>query len=326
MSDKAEIYIPVKRTGFLVLTLALFIAVGVPYFLAKSLLVSGEENKVNSRPNYLSHKLPLPVSSQTLTDFNKLMSFSGDQTGSSVPRIYLARLPDGLKKLKNVKDRKTVFISSLLPLILRANELILQERKTLDGIKAKIVKGIKIRNSEIMFLRKIEKRVRIEPNLPRSARHINKLLEHVDIVPPSLALTQAAIESGWGTSRFATQGNALFGEWVWGENAKGIKPAGREEGKTHKVKSFTYLIDSILSYIGNLNRLPVYAKLRQKRLEMRQENRSVTGKELALTLDAYSERGQEYVDDLLTVMRQNNFSYLDTLELEDDDKTTLSTL
>ena len=302
----------IQKRAFLLMVLALIIAIAVPLYVARTLLTSGRIAEVTPEPNYLGHTIAPSVNTLTAEE-HALLSVNMLDV-KTVPRVFLARLPDDIGDIENARRKKQVFVSTMLPLILRANELIEEERAILLSLKRKIETGQRIRNSEKVFLRRIEQRVRAKPDLPRTTEHINKLLFHVDVIPPSLAITQAAIESGWGTSRFAVEGNALFGEWVWGD-AKGIMPNRREAGKTHKIKSFDYLIDGVLSYMHNLNRTQAYGSLRRKRATLRRAGKPVTGRSLALTLDKYSERGDVYIDDLLTIMRQNKFSRFDTIRL-----------
>jgi len=126
---------------------------------------------------------------------------------------------------------------------------------------------------------------------------ITALLERIDVIPTSLILAQSAEESGWGTSRFVRQGNALFGQWAWGDD-EGIVPKGREEGKTHVIKAFGSLMDSVRAYARNINSHPAYQSLRERRAALRADGQMITGWELAETLTKYSERGAEYVDSI----------------------------
>jgi uncharacterized FlgJ-related protein len=131
-----------------------------------------------------------------------------------------------------------------------------------------------------------------------------ELLMRVDIVPPSLALAQAASESGWGTSRFAAQGNSLFGQWTWG---KGLKPAEQRTSKLgdYRIEAFDSTGQAAYSYALNLNTGRAYHDLRLKRADLRRRNLRISGTVLAETLLHYSERGQAYVDELKALIRNN---------------------
>lgn len=144
----------------------------------------------------------------------------------------------------------------------------------------------------------------------------DELLARLDIVPVSLALAQAAEESGWGTSRFAAEGNALFGQWAWGENA--IRPQNQREGLgDYGIAAFETPLESVRAYMHNLNTHPAYAELRARRAEMRRDDETLSGWELANTLTRYSERGQDYVDTLHTIMRVNRLADTDSAYLGD---------
>ena len=130
------------------------------------------------------------------------------------------------------------------------------------------------------------------------------LLKRVDVIPPSLALAQAAIESGWGTSRFSKQGNNLFGQWCFSRGC-GMVPASRDSGRAHEVAKFTTVNLAIRAYIINLNTNAAYTGLRKKRASLRQEDQQITGLLLAEKLNKYSEEGDLYVKKLVQFINQN---------------------
>ena len=138
----------------------------------------------------------------------------------------------------------------------------------------------------------------------------------VDAVPASLALAQAASESGWGTSRFASLGNSLFGQWTWG---KGLKPAEQRAGThgDHRIAAFDTTGEAAYAYALNLNTQGAYRDLRLKRADLRRHNQRISGSVLAETLLKYSERGQAYVDDLKALIRQNRLDDADDAYLRD---------
>jgi len=138
----------------------------------------------------------------------------------------------------------------------------------------------------------------------------------VDGVPVSLVLSQAAEESGWGTSRFAAEGNALFGQWAWGDKA--IKPKQQRKGKgNYGIAAFDTTLDSVRAYMQNLNTHRAYGELRGKRAELREQGEPVTGRILAGTLTSYSERGAAYVETLHTIMNANRLDPADDAYLDD---------
>jgi Bax protein len=145
----------------------------------------------------------------------------------------------------------------------------------------------------------------------------------VDVVPPSLALAQAAEESGWGTSRFASVGNSLFGQRVWKRGA-GMTPAERDTRARFEVRKFAKLESSVAAYIHNLNSHAAYRGFRDERAAMRDARRPRHGEALVVHLERYSERGTDYVESLRTIIRDNNFGRFDSARLRADTATTVT--
>jgi Bax protein len=238
-------------------------------------------------------------------------------TGSEyVPRTYLETLPRGLLQIRNVREKKELFSATLLPLILLSNEKVIEDRSRLTSIKHYLADNASLSESDTIWLRAQRRKYSISKKIPISTELIDRILYHCDIIPASLALAQAAIESGWGTSRFAQTGNAIFGQWVWGENADGMLPLNRNEGATHKVKKFERLLDSVQSYIHNINRNSAYKAVRDLRAELRTKGKPITGTHLAQGLIQYSQRGEDYIKDILNLISYNQFSGLDFSQLE----------
>lgn len=229
--------------------------------------------------------------------------------GMPVPRIFLARVPDGLADVKEAVQRKEVFLRVMLPLILEANERVQQQRAQLLVIDAKLAAGQALTREQNDRLKALAAEYSTDPE------RIDLLLQRVDAVPPSLALAQAAIESGWGTSRFVVEGNAVFGQWTW--DGEGLVPLAREDGKSHKIKSFQQLMDSVRAYVHNLNTNSAYREFREKRLTMRAEGKHLTGMGLVPTLTAYSELKGRYLDLLRSIITSNELQPLDGARLRD---------
>lgn len=229
---------------------------------------------------------------------------------SPVPRIFLARVPDGLAAVKQSSQRKEVFLKVMLPLVLEANERVQRKRAHLLMFDAKLAAGQPLSAAQQRRLEAIADEYGADPE------RIDILLRRVDAVPPSLALAQAAIESGWGTSRFVREGNAVFGQWTWGNDA-GIVPLGREAGKTHKIKSFARLKDSVRSYVHNLNTHKAYREFRENRLMMRHEGDRLSGLGLVPTMGSYSEIKGKYLSLLRNIITTNELQYLDGARLKD---------
>ena len=233
------------------------------------------------------------------------------RTGATtVPRIFLARVPAGLADVKQATDRKDVFLRVMLPLVLEANERVQKQRAQLLVMDAKLAAGHPLTAEQQERLNGIAAEYDVD------AERIDILLRRVDAVPPSLALAQAAIESGWGTSRFILEGNAVFGQWAWGEE-EGLVPQGREVGRTHKIKSFQLLTDSVRAYVHNLNTHNAYKGFREKRQMLRAEGKQLDGMALVSTLGAYSELKGQYLDMLRSIITANDLQPLDRARLHD---------
>ena len=229
--------------------------------------------------------------------------------GAAVPRLFLAKVPDGLADVKQASQRKEVFLSVMLPLVLEVNEQVQRKRAQLLVMEAKQAAGQPLTADQQKRLETIAAEYGASPD------RLDILLRRVDAVPPSLALAQAAIESGWGTSRFILEGNAVFGEWTWDDN--GLVPQGREQGKSHKIRSFGQLLDSVRSYIHNLNTHGAYKAFRTKRLAMRDEGNQLSGLALVPTLASYSELKGKYLGLLRNIITTNALQPLDDARLKD---------
>ena len=152
---------------------------------------------------------------------------------------------------------------------------------------------------------------------------IEKLLQKVDKIPVSLALAQAVIESGWGTSRFAIEGNALFGQYIWDQNKDGIVPENRDLGENYKIKSFNTLSDSVSSYMKNLNTNHHYAEFRLNRYIMRNNNLPLNGVTLSNYLYNYSIE-DDYSEKIKNIIKTNKFEDFEHLKMEKQNKIKLT--
>lgn len=232
-----------------------------------------------------------------------------------VPRLLATNVPhrwrEKTSKEVSTATKKRLFFRALAPIILRSNELILEERVRLKALQA----AETFAEVDRAFLTFLAEKYRLaEPGRTVDFRAtIPALLARVDVVPASLALAQAAEESGWGTSRFADVGNALFGQWTWGE---GIRPAQQRGGKgDYRIAAFDSPLDSISAYMLNLNSHPAYDAFRSLRTSLRSRSDLLTGHELAGTLSSYSERGGAYVESLRTIIRVNKLEGADEARL-----------
>ena len=225
---------------------------------------------------------------------------------ASVPRMQLANLPPDLAQLNSVKQRKQLFIKLMLPLILQANEKILADRNEL----------LRLLNSRGPLSREDEAWIAaLADRYDANPSDRSDLVGRVDVVPPSLAIAQAAEESGWGTSRFAVEANAVFGQWTFRKGA-GVVPERRDPGKLHEVRSFEGLRQSVSAYMHNLNIHWAYKEFRRVRRELRNSSQALTGRSLVGTLHRYSERGFEYIETIRTIMRVNGLDAFDRARLQ----------
>ncbi len=230
-------------------------------------------------------------------------SLSEVRKSKKVKPIRLSLLPNEIKQIESSKKRKNLFIQIILPLILEENNLILLDRKRLFSILNKNNNSKK----EISWLnRKFKQYGVLNKDIPT-------LKIRMDIVPVSLAIAQAAKETGWGTSRFALEGNALFGQWTW--SGDGIKPAGAESDTKHKVMKFKVLKASVRAYQRNLNTHSSYKNFRQLRAQLRDDNEKLDSLLLAEQLDNYAETGKEYTKILKQIINQNSLKDFDDVKL-----------
>ena len=217
--------------------------------------------------------------------------------------VALTWLPREIVKIENTKKRKDLFIQIILPLILQENNNI-----KLDRIKLfKIINKSKNTQVEIKWLKKKYKQYGV------NNKDISVLKMRMDVVPISLALAQAAKETGWGTSRFAQEGNALFGQWTW--SGEGLKPKDADKDKGHKVMKFNILQASVRAYQRNLNTHKSYKNFRIARAELRDKNQPLDSLILSQHLDKYAETGQEYVNIIQKIIKQNSLKDFDDAKL-----------
>jgi len=220
-----------------------------------------------------------------------------------VKPVALTLLPQEIKMIENVKKRKEFFIQIVLPLIIQENNNIRLDRKTLFNIINKSNNTA----SEKKWLERKYKQYGV------NSRDLSVLKIRMDEIPTSLAIAQAAKETGWGTSRFAQEGNALFGQWTW--SGEGLKPKKAEEGKGHKVMKFNVLQASVRAYQRNLNTHSTYKDFRKARAEFRDLNKPLDSIELSTHLNKYAETGNQYVEVLQKIITQNKLKDFDDAKL-----------
>ncbi len=221
-----------------------------------------------------------------------------------IPSWAEARLPK-FGDISNTAQKKSEFFSYLYPRIVLANSRILIERQYLETLARKD----DLSEPEANWLAQQAERLRVDEE-PGSDAMFAKLKSRLDVIPPSLVMAQAANESAWGTSRFAREGNNLFGQWCFSSGC-GIVPARRPEGKSYEVAVFASPYHSIKAYLQNLNRHATYQTMRDIRREARKQARFASGAALATGLTGYSERGDAYVSEIQGMIRHNDLSRYD---------------
>ena len=221
-----------------------------------------------------------------------------------IPNVIIAQLPRDLKTIKSIKNRKELFIKITLPLIVQENEKLLSLNNKIKLIKSSFDQ---ISRKEADWINKLM--------IQYKADTLDALLIKVDEIPVSLALAQAVIESGWGTSRFAFEGNALFGQYVWGATNQGIIPNERKTDAKYKIKSFNSLSDSVASYMKNLNTNFHYNEFRINRFVLRSNNIPLKGTLLTEFLSSYSIE-DNYTDKIKNIIELNDFDDFENLNIE----------
>lgn len=288
--------------------------------LAALLLTSCTEVFFSSSTSTSTNKLieqPSVVNITSIDDLNALfekLHYSEENwnnPGQTIPRITFDSVGESWVKSSHklpVETKKSIFFRLMAPAILISNENILQQRQL---VKNEPLTSLKLINIALKY------GVIKETQTALNETDRQNLLSRVDILPASLALAQAAEESGWATSRFVLLGNAFFGQWDFSGN--GMKPKQqRTQLGNYGVARFDSPLQSVEAYMLNLNTNAAYNKLRELRSEMRSNERQITGYELAGTLDKYSERGAAYISGLRLMIRYNKLESVDQQQLAKD--------
>ena len=274
--------------------------------VSKSKEVTKKKNKVIEKPEFTQeYDNTVSLSAETaLNLFDELnYDLKGVRAGQKVKPIYLTKLPKDIKTLGDTKKKRELFIKIVLPLILSENSKITEDRKKLFKILGKNFNTV----GERVWLKRRFKEYKIDD------RDLSKLKMRMDIIPVSIALAQAANESGWGTSRFALEGNALFGQWTWSK--KGISPKNKDPDQNHKVLQFQVLKASVKAYKNNLNTHNAYKEFREVRAQLRQENKQIIGLDLIKYLKAYAAIGEKYVLIIEDIIEKNSLTDFDKADL-----------
>ena len=234
--------------------------------------------------------------------FNQVQSYKSSEEIKKSSKISIKNNFESF----TLQERKENFITDLLPIIKKANQDILEKRTFFFKVKKKIQNN-NLNVLEAAILKKLFNEFRVKNN------DLTELKKRIDIVPISLAIAQAAIESGWGTSRFALEGNAYFGQKVIGVKVNGIRPTD-SENPLIKVRTFKNLDDSVKAYLNNLNTHFAYKNFRKSRNELRSFGKTLEGRILVNQLKQYSELGNEYIYNVKKIIKKNNLSKFDFIE------------
>jgi len=272
-----------------------------------------ESSKKNIKPEenfYIPDELEdidentIRLGASTLNEIFKSANYDLDiiRKTKKVTPIYISVLPAEISKIESTKEKKEIFIKIVLPLILRENEEIISDRKKLFRILGK-VKNTRAEKKWLKFKLKQYKVINSD---------LSELKIRMDIIPVSLAIAQAAKETGWGTSRFALEGNALFGQWTY--SADGLKPENDITGN-HKVRKFNILQASVRAYKRNLNSHKVYKNFRSERAKLRERGEKINSLKLVKYLDKYAETGKLYTQILEKIIKQNSLMDFDQSKL-----------
>ena len=249
------------------------------------------------------------LNTETVLNLFEDLEYDLDKVRSQkkVKPIFFTRFPEDLNSIGSVNKKKETFIKIILPLVLAENKRIFNDRQKLKKIMKKRITSDK----EKAWLKQKLREYKVKKE------DMDELYKRIDIIPNSIALAQAAKESGWGTSRFALEGNAIFGQWTWSE--KGIEPLNKEKGESHKILKFPILRASVKAYITNLNTHKSYKEFRDKRGLIREKNKSVKGLDLIHQLQNYAQTGKEYTKILEKIIVQNDLDDFENVELIDND-------
>ena len=251
----------------------------------------------------------------TALGFNPDILFNEAKMAIAVPRNIVDRIPADIHLLKDATERKRLFLKIMLPISLIANSKVQQERGIILDAREILMAGQPLSEDQSYWVNQIAKRYKVEwaGDLKYSSQ-LDEMLLRVNEVPASLIIAQAAIESAWGTSRFALEGNALFGEWT--TSKPGLVPLQRENGKNHKIRVFSTPLMAVESYLLNLNTHRAYTQLRNIRQLKGQSGGRATGDDLAIGLDKYSEKKEKYVNLIQSVIETNALAQYDNAYLK----------
>lgn len=324
--------------------IALFVCLLAYWLYTKSLSDTAPSNTPDSAADLTSavdSSMPEIVILNGVAEIERYLVAEGwwgdwsDTEVVQVPRIVLISFSANWRETANtltVAQKKEFFYRLTVPMIMHANDMIQTYRHTMSAMREQVSQGRVPSAANLDWFQELALTLRLidaptdmmilVQDKEGMLALLDKALFHLDVVPTGLAVAQAAYESGYGTSRFAIEGNALFGQWTFDDSGMTPNRARAELGR-YGVASFDWPFDSVRSYIINLSRHPAYDKFRQLRAEAREKGLEPDSMTLAEGLLNYSERGQTYVDTLKDIIRTNHLEVFDAAMLKDQSLTLL---
>jgi Bax protein len=305
-----------KKNSYVILTIIFFVLLNYIVVITKNIFFEkAKYNPINydileSNSNSINEKQGSEFisSAEEMFKIFEEQNFSRDSFLNNTydSLIVFSSLPEDFMIVEPVSVRKELFVKTILPIIFFENEKVLEERNKIlewwTDTEGELIK----RDYWPDWLESISTKYSYE------GENIGDLLMSVDIVPISLAVSQAAIESGWGTSRYAREGNAVFGQYTYKQDL-GIIPKERPVEENFLVRKFQTISDSTASYIKNLNTHDAYKDFRENRKKIRMNGENFLGLTLVKHLINYSERKQDYIKDVEKMIKDNNFQDLDAI-------------
>ena len=223
---------------------------------------------------------------------------------SFIPSLIGAGFPASYYEIVDIKEQKKVFLNHLYTMIEKENVQILRDRELIKNTLSNNLFNTNYHSDNFGKLLILQRKYRV-----KSILSLDEFLNKIDIIPPSLALAQAAVESGWGKSRFVKEANNIYGHWTFGE--KGLVPQNRDEDKKHKIRIFNSLQTSVRAYMLNLNSNRAYHLFRSTRTQLRNTNLAPTGNKLSHTMRNYSGIGNKYLKMLNNLIDKQKLSKFD---------------
>jgi len=243
---------------------------------------------------------------ELLSDYN----YSLKDNIINIPNIRITKFPNDFAQIKDIEQRKELFIKIVLIGAYHANRRIINVRLKLEEISNSFITSGTLLEDDKIWLQSRAKEYKV---CGSDEEIIDELLCRVDIIPVSLVLAQSACESGWGRSRFVKVANNFFGEWTFNQQEAGVVPKERPVDATYRIRKFATVEDSFISYFNNLNTNPAYQKLREIRCQLREDGLQLDSLKLAEGLINYSEQREEYIKIIKDIIEYNNLKELDSV-------------